>query len=137
MSAINELNAVLGTPITVVCGDETFTMSLIKEKVREEFQETLHTRAKKYTLGMRTDVDEVTYAKMLSDLRREYLAGEFAIDGKQGSEFIQTVHGIILLLSILMGLPPGRVRELMLDYSEELKSALEVVVSQSTPAKKK
>lgn len=130
---VNELNAVLGTPHTVVCGDETFSMSLIKERIRDEFQAGLFDLAKRYVLSMREMVDEDEYRVMLKDLRQEFLSGQYAIDGKQGIEFIQTQAGIIMLIGLLLGVSVEKAKELMINYTDELKSALDVVIVQSMP----
>lgn len=128
------LTSIIGGKHQLTLGDEQIELSPITLDIEAAFERNLLNKTKKSLTAMRDLVNDEEYTKLLKSVADSYALGRYKLLGKQGLEAIQTVDGLLILLSLISGRSEAQCLQLLKSYGAELGQAIATVLSESVGA---
>lgn len=135
---MSELSAALGgaaPSYTLVVDGKTYTMGLITQAAKVAFEKALFNKAREAARMMKEDWGD-EYGAKLDELSEKFQEGEFSLEGARGQKSLGKPWGVVMMLSILLGVDQQETMKLMTTHSDELVSLFKLVVKESFPGVK-
>lgn len=122
-----------GAPHTLEYNGKTYKLSLINQKVKVAFEKARLSKAKEALAVLKDVLEPEDYRARLDQMIQKYEAGEFALYAESGLAYLQTIPGMCLLLSLVIGCDENEVMGLVIARQAEIVGHLHLIIRESFP----
>ncbi len=101
------------------------------QQVQTRFEKALFEKAKEGASAMRDLMDRADYLDHLKQLHESYLCGDFQLAGAKGQKAIQTLAGMKLLVSLLLGVDESQALKLAKTHQDDVNRLVRLVCKET------
>jgi hypothetical protein len=138
MSALSEILANEGAPLSFEWRGRTFTLRYLTQRLKAEFEQSLYKRAR-VKERINKDVEglsDAEYAKNLKRIDDLFEAGEYGFISDRGVAHVKTRAGMLYLSSLICNCGEDELLTILGEMKEEVTSLVDRVLRDSIPRKK-
>lgn len=125
------LNKYLNGKYTFKDGDDTYEVSLVTMKIKNEFAKALFIKARDGLILLKDALTKQEYMEHLFALNEEYMAGGFDTDSERGQAAMQSESGVLLMSSLLFGTTEEKMIDLFVRKEVEVMTIMKLVLKES------
>jgi hypothetical protein len=125
------ISELIGSKHQLRIGEETINFSPVSLEIESQFEHKLLAKTKASLQVMKELVTPDEFILLLRSVNDAYALGQYKLVGKNGIEALQTRDGLLILLSLLTGLPEDKCKTLVFKHGAELGSTLSSVLKES------